>query len=180
MGITTVTDISEKFKQISLFLNVTHLPKCFGSVQKYLGRSKNILNQQKDWVLNSNNLQYNTPCCWIDRTNQSSTKHLMFQALFFFIISYRLRALKTEKINWNIFCKEFCKRLWKKIMLGTSDAWLMRHLSQRPSQPAYYIEDCRIFRLLTQLSTMIGQGKCMVSSRCCNDTSWFLFRLQHH
>ena len=69
---------------------------------------------------------------------------------FFFIISYRLRALKTlyfyyKKINWNDFCKEFCYKLWKKIILGTSDAWSMSYSSQRPSKPAYCIEDCRIF-----------------------------------
>jgi hypothetical protein len=82
----------------------------------------------------SKNIQYNTLACWIAGTNDSSTKCLIFQALFFFIISYRLRALKTlyfylykiiknKKINWNNFCKEFCNKLWKKIMLGTSDAW---------------------------------------------------------
>ena len=32
----------------------------------------------------------------------------------------------------------------KKIMLGTSDAWSMSRSSHRPSEPAYYIEDCRI------------------------------------
>ena len=32
----------------------------------------------------------------------------------------------------------------KKIMLGTSDAWLTSHLSQQPSKPAYYIVDCWI------------------------------------
>ena len=32
----------------------------------------------------------------------------------------------------------------KKIMLGTSDAWWISRLSHRPSEPAYYIEDCRI------------------------------------
>ena len=37
--------------------------------------------------------------------------------------------------------------LGKEIILGTSDAWSMRQLSQRPSNPAYYIEDCRIFEL---------------------------------
>ena len=26
--------------------------------------------------------------------------------------------------------------------LGTSDAWLMSHLSHRPNEPAYYIVDC--------------------------------------
>ena len=30
------------------------------------------------------------------------------------------------------------------IILGTSKAWSMIHLSHRPSEPAYYIEDCRI------------------------------------
>ena len=51
-------------------------------------------------------------------------------SIIFFIISYRLRALKTlyfyfckvlkklKKINWKDFCKEFCKKLWKKIILG--------------------------------------------------------------
>ena len=29
-------------------------------------------------------------------------------------------------------------------MLETSDAWTMSRLSHRPSEPAYYIEDCRI------------------------------------
>jgi hypothetical protein len=44
-------------------------------------------------------------------------------------------------------CKEFCKKLRKKIILGTSDAWLMSRLSQRATEPAYYIVDCRIFEL---------------------------------
>ena len=30
-------------------------------------------------------------------------------------------------------------------MLGTSDTWSMSRWSQRPSNPAYYIEDCRIY-----------------------------------
>ena len=41
--------------------------------------------------LKSDNLQYNTTLApWVDGTNDSSTKRLMFQALFFFIISYGL------------------------------------------------------------------------------------------
>ena len=32
----------------------------------------------------------------------------------------------------------------KKKILGTSDAWSKSHLSQGPSNPAYYIGDCRI------------------------------------
>ena len=50
----------------------------------------------------SDNLQYNTLGRWVDGTNNSSTKRLMFQALFFFIISYRLRAPKTL---YFYFCK---------------------------------------------------------------------------
>ena len=44
--------------------------------------------------LKSENLQYNTLGRWVDGPNDSSTKRLMFQALFFFIISCRLIALK--------------------------------------------------------------------------------------
>ena len=44
-----------------------------------------------------------------------------------------------------IFAKNFARNYEKKI-LGTSDAWWMSRLSQRPSNPAYYIEDCRILR----------------------------------
>ena len=33
----------------------------------------------------------------------------------------------------------------KKIILGTSDTWSMSPLSWHPSEPAYYIEDWRIF-----------------------------------
>ena len=65
-------------------------------------------------------------------------------SIILFIISYRLRALKTlyfhlckfkenKKINLNNFCKEFCKKLWKKIILGTSDTCSTSHLSQQTS-----------------------------------------------
>ena len=53
-------------------------------------------------IIKSNNLQYNMLGHWVDGTNDSSTKRLMFQALFFLIISYRLRALKTL---YFYFCK---------------------------------------------------------------------------
>ena len=36
------------------------------------------------------------------------------------------------------------QEIMKNIILGTSDAWLMRRSSHRPSDPAYYLEDCRI------------------------------------
>ena len=43
----------------------------------------------------------------------------------------------------------------KKIMLGTSDAWSMSHSSHRPSEPVYYIEDCRILELRQRLERWI-------------------------
>ena len=48
----------------------------------------------------SDNLQYSTLGPSVYGTNNSLTKCLMFQALFVFIISYRLRALKSL-----YFCK---------------------------------------------------------------------------
>ena len=52
--------------------------------------------------IKSDNLKYITMARWLGGTNDSSTKRLMFQALFFFIISYRLKALKTL---YSYFCK---------------------------------------------------------------------------
>ena len=37
-------------------------------------------------------------------------------------------------------------RNYKKKILGTSDSWSTSRLSHRPSEPAYHIVDCRIFR----------------------------------
>ena len=36
-------------------------------------------------------------------------------------------------------------------MLGTSDAWSTSHSSQHPSEPAYYIVDCRISIIIGQI-----------------------------
>ena len=46
-----------------------------------------------------------------------------------------------------IFAKNFARNYEKKIILGTSDTWSMRRSSHRQSDPAYYIEDCRISTL---------------------------------
>ena len=51
---------------------------------------------------------------------------------------------KITKIKMKSFeCPKSIRNYEKKI-LGTSDAWLTSHLSHRPSEPAYYIVDCRI------------------------------------
>ena len=94
------------------------------------------------YLQKSDNLQYNTLARWFDGTNDSLINRLMFQALFLFKISYRLRALKTlyfnfckiiknTKINWNDFCKEFCKKLWKK-----NHTWNIRRLVDESFVPA--------------------------------------------
>ena len=55
--------------------------------------------------LKSDNLQYNTLVRWFAGTNDLSTKRLMFQC-HFFIISSRLRALKTFFFMfWQIYKK---------------------------------------------------------------------------
>ena len=52
---------------------------------------------------------------WFAGTNNSLTKHLVFQALFF-LWSRALKTLYFCKCikNCNNFCKEFCKKFWKK------------------------------------------------------------------
>merc|ERR1712016_26656 len=93
------------------------------------------------------NLQYNTLGRLDDGTNESSTKRLMFQLLFFFhdflqnslqkyFQSICLFLLKNTKIKGKRFeCSKSIKSL-KKIILGTSDAWSTIRLSNRPSDQA--------------------------------------------
>ena len=89
--------------------------------------------------MKSDNLQFSTLVRW--------DKWLVDQASdvpsIFFIISHRLRALKTlyfyfskfikkiKKINWIDFCKEFCKKLWKK-----NNTWNIRRLVDESFVPA--------------------------------------------
>ena len=53
-----------------------------------------------------------------------------------------------KKLIETIFAKHFARNYEKKIIPGTSDAWSMSRSSHRPSDPGYYIEDCRIFHIL--------------------------------
>ena len=98
-------------------------------------------------ILKSVNLQYNTLGRLDDGTNESSTKRLMFQVLFFFMISCKILCknpfnlfsyffYKITKIKIKSFeCPKSIKSI-KKIILGTSDSWLTIRLSHRPSNPA--------------------------------------------
>ena len=59
---------------------------------------------------------------------------------------YHCKVLKKYKNKLRGYFKDFWKKLWKKIILGTSDDWSLRRSSHRPINPAYYIEDCRIYK----------------------------------
>ena len=59
------------------------------------------------------------------------------------------------KINLKRFLQRILLEIMKKIILGTSDAWSMSSSPHRPSDPAYYIEDCRIFRQCSGLDKII-------------------------
>ena len=72
------------------------------------------------------------------------------------LCSYFCEFIENEKINCNDFAKKLARNC-EKIILGTSDAWLMSHLSQWPSDPAYYIEHWRIqyycFHLMAKIKS---------------------------
>ena len=65
----------------------------------------------------------------------------------------------------------------KKIMLGSSDAWSMSRLSHQPSDPAYYIEDCRISNreLRSYCHNIHTMGFTVYSIYCAGDA--FISRL---
>ena len=91
---------------------------------------------------------------WVAETNDSSTKRLMFQVLLFFHNFFQNSFQKSFQF---IFLNKNLKKVLsalrnyeKKIMLGTSDSWSMSRSSHRPSEPAYYIVDCRILSACCQ------------------------------
>ena len=55
---------------------------------------------------NNKNVQYNKLVYWADGTNDLSTKLLMFQVFFVWIIFYRLRALKALYFHFCNFIKK--------------------------------------------------------------------------
>ena len=86
-------------------------------------------------VLKSDNLQYNTLGRW---------DNCLIVPIIFFIFFYNFRKIKIKSFE----CPKSLRNYEKKI-LGTSDTWSMSPLSWRPSEPAYYIEDCRILEVLS-------------------------------
>ena len=79
--------------------------------------------------------------CWLTGSMGRTTHQLSVwcsKHYFFAMISYRLRAFKTLYFyNWNDFCKEFCKKLWKKKLehqkLGQ---WVVRPSDPTTKQPS--------------------------------------------
>ena len=124
-------------------------------------KNKLSLSKAAQWMTNlarrfkicQSSIQY--AAHWVDGTNKSSSKFLMFQALFFFIISYILRALKTLYFCKSMYKKRlkwFLKRILQEIM--KKKYWLEHQtLGQKaicPSIPAYYIVDSRISKCMNE------------------------------
>ena len=65
---------------------------------------------------------------------------------------------RNKKINCNDLCKEFCKKLSKEVHNTCNIGPLVSHLSQQPTDPAYYSKDCRI-------SGFSSSSKCLVLER---------------
>ena len=101
---------------------------------------------QKLWSLfhSKNHLIFNIICCIAGSMGQTThwlnvwcSKYYWF-SYFFIQNSLLLFLLMYKKINWKDFCKEFWKKVWKIIILGTSDTWSTSRLSHWPNEPAYY------------------------------------------
>ena len=59
-------------------------------------------------------------------------------------------------------------RNYEKKILGTSDTWSTSHLSHRPSEPAYYIVDCRILNYVRLANITMAIYKVPIKHYWCN------------
>ena len=90
-------------------------------------------------IQKSDNLLYNTLVHWFALTNGSSTKRLIFQVLFLFKISHRLRALKTLYFYYKKKTKNNLKRFLQRILheiMKKNNTWNMRRLVDESFVPA--------------------------------------------
>ena len=120
----------------------------------------------KQRAIRSNKLQYNTLAWWLDETNDSTNKRLMFQALIHFsLISCKILCKNSFNLFSHFFynflnlkiksfeChKSISNYIYKRIMLGTSNTWLISSSPQQATEPPNYIVDCRICTLDSQIS----------------------------
>ena len=144
---------------------------------------------QKRFHLKSINLQYITLGCLADGTNDSSTKSLMFQVIFFYTMLFidlehsKLFIFIFVKLWKNDFCNEFCEKLRKNSTWKTSDALVMRQLSPQPSNPATQQPSVLYRRLLDVYFFNHIKSECSLLcischwTRFCPDTSLFSARV---
>ena len=85
---------------LSFFFSAPWLPSSLAGVAKFWPKTF-----MRDRHFKSDNLQYNMLGRWVDGTIVSSTKCLMFQVLFFFIISCKI----LYKNPFNLFSHFFTK-----------------------------------------------------------------------
>ena len=113
--------------------------------------------------MKSVNLQYNTQGQWVDGSNDSSTKHLMFQVFFFSknlakffakTLSIYFSVNKIAKMKIKSFeCPKSIRNYEKKILV-MSDTWSTSCLSHRPIKPAHYNVDCQIYTALLRFNNL--------------------------
>jgi hypothetical protein len=122
----------------------------------------------KDWTeQKSVNLQYDTLGRWDYGSNNSSTKRLRFQVSFFFIISYRLRPLKTTHYfrfckvikKWKNELKEFLQRILQQIM-KENNTWNIRHLVDESFGPSTKQPSVLYWRLTDFKLPIFRNGNC--------------------
>ena len=110
------TQFNENMKS-TLDLSSSHCTPHSDANKSY--KSQDDFHHTTPEIQKSNNLQYNTLGCWVDRLiNQQwvAGSDLGHSKLFVFIF------VKLWK-NWKDFCKEFCKKLWQK-----NNTWNIRRL----------------------------------------------------
>ena len=79
--------------------------------------------------------------CWFAGLLGQMTRQPNVPSIFFFVISCKILC----KNGCNVFILFYYKLT--KIKTKSFDAWSTSHLSQQPSEPAYYIVDCWISSL---------------------------------
>jgi len=102
-------------------------------------KSQKIIFLFVNCLLKSDNLQCDILLYWFTGMNDSSTKSLIFRALFFFIISYILRALKTLYFNFSKFIKKLIEMTFAKNFARNcekKDTWNIRCLVHKLFVPA--------------------------------------------
>ena len=90
---------------------------------------------KKERQQKSDNLQYNTLVCWFARTNDSSTKRLMFQALFF-IHNFLKNSLQKSFHFFLIHLQKWKQRVLSALSLKKKNGWNIRCLVDEPFVPS--------------------------------------------